>query len=145
MSVSSISSSDWATALASLSSTSSSSSSSSSSKTDPQKLWDSLADALDSGDLDAAKSAFETLQANRPEPPPDAKGSGQGGSQSGSSESEDPFEALQAALEADDIEAAKEALSTIQANKPSGPPPQMDPSFNNDTTGSVGTLLNMVA
>lgn len=147
MSISSVTSTDWTSILTSMSSSSSSKSTSrtDSSKTDPQKLWDSLSDALESGDLDAAKSAFETLKANMPEPPPGGRGMGPGGQQG--EDGEDPFESLQAALEAGDVEAAQELLAEMEANRPSGPPPggKVDPSFNNDTTGAVGNAVNLLA
>lgn len=148
MSVSSVTSTDWTSILTSLSSSSSktsSSSSSSSSKVDPEELWNSLSDALESGDLDAAKEAFETLKANKPEPPPGAQGMGQEQGEEG----EDPFAALEEAIEAGDVESAQSILAEMEAKRPSGPPPggmgAMDPSFNNDTTGAVGNTLNLLA
>lgn len=147
MSVSSVTSTDWTSILTSMQSTSSSrsSSGSGSSKIDPEKLWNTLSDALESGDLDAAKSAFETLKANKPEPPPGAQGMGQGSGEN--DEREDPFESLQAALEAGDVEAAQEILAEMEAKRPSGPPPggRMDPSFNNDTSGAIGNEVNLLA
>lgn len=148
MSVSSVTSTDWTSILTSLNSSTStprSSSGSGTSKTDPQKLWDNLSNALESGDLDAAKSAFETLKANKPEPPPGAQGMSQQGQ--GQDEGEDPFKALEEALESGDVESAQSLLSEMPSHRPPGPPPggAMDPSFNNDTTGTVGTTLNLLA
>ncbi len=73
----------------------------------------SLIDAIKSGDLDAAKKAFAKIEdttASKTE-----------------TNSDSPFAQLIAqlgeALQADDIDGAKDALSAFQANRPSGPPP----------------------
>jgi hypothetical protein len=73
----------------------------------------SLIDAIKSGDLDAAKEAFakieDTTASKKTETNPDS-----------------PFAQLISqigeALEANDVVAAKDALSTFQANRRSGPP-----------------------
>jgi hypothetical protein len=73
----------------------------------------SLIDAIKSGDLDAAKKAFAKIwdtTASKTE-----------------TNSDSPFAQLIAqlgkALQSDDIDGAKDALSAFQANRPSGPPP----------------------
>jgi hypothetical protein len=73
----------------------------------------SLIDAIKSGDLDAAKEAFAKIEdttAHKTE-----------------TNSDSPFAQLIAqlgeALQANDIDGAKDALSAFHANRPSGPPP----------------------
>jgi hypothetical protein len=74
----------------------------------------SLIDAIKSGDLDAAKEAFAKIEDTT-------------ASKKTETNSDSPFAQLIAqlgeALQADDIDGAKDALSTFQANRPSGPPP----------------------
>jgi len=149
MSITGISTTGSSGSIGQTGSTSSSSTSFQSRMEEGKKLWDSLAQALESGDLASAKEAFQTLQENRPEPPPGGAKGPQGAGKGQGNGPEQDFQTLQEALESGDIEAAKSALETIQSHRPKERPPEgglaFDPSFNNDTTGTVGTLLNLVA
>jgi len=115
-----------------------------------RKAMASLEEALGSGDLEKAKSAFETMKKNAPPPPPDEA---EGTSSVDGKKKKGPqadFEALQKALESNDLEAAKSALETIQSHhkghrQDQQASAQTDWSFNTDTTGTVGTLMNLVA
>lgn len=99
-----------------------------------QETMASLSEALESGDLEAAKSSFSKLKGMMPPMgPPPPKGD------ETSSESEDStttaeetladyIEELQEALESNDIDAAKDAFAKIQESAksmPKGPPPAM--------------------
>jgi hypothetical protein len=66
-----------------------------------------LGKALESGDLDAAKEAFASLQANAPKGPPPGGGSGDGKIKA-------DFETLAKALADGDVDAAKTAFETLQ-------------------------------
>jgi hypothetical protein len=66
-----------------------------------------LGKALESGDLDAAKEAFASLQANAPKGPPPGGGSGDGKIKA-------DFETLAKALADGDTDAAKTAFETLQ-------------------------------
>lgn len=111
-----------------------------------RKAMESLEEALAAGDLTKAKDLFETIQKNAPPAPPE----GAGRSRGAGGDPESDFAALQEALEAGDIEAAQSAFETIQSRMKEGSErnqgwSQIDPSFNNDTTGDIGTLLNLIA
>ncbi len=69
--------------------------------------FQALAKALESGDLEAAKEAFASIQANAPKGPPPGEGSGREKIKAG-------FEALAEALESGNIEDAKAAFETLQ-------------------------------
>jgi ribosomal protein S20 len=69
--------------------------------------FQALAKALKSGDLEAAKEAFASLQANAPKGPPPGDGPGRGKIKS-------DFAALAEALESGNIEDAKAAFETLQ-------------------------------
>lgn len=111
-----------------------------------RKAMESLEEALAAGDLTKAKELFETIQKNAPPAPPE--GAGRGDGRGGDRESD--FATLQEALEAGDVEAAQAAFETIQSHMKGGREKEqgwsrIDPSFNNDTTGTIGTLMNLVA
>lgn len=106
-------------------------SSSSSSSEDTQKSnFDDLLEALESGDLDAAKAAYEKLTSS----------SSDSSSSSSSDSSEDPFQEMLdevgAALESGDITAAQDA---VESNRPAGPPPPPPPSDSTSDTSSEET------
>lgn len=69
----------------------------------------SLADAIDSGDLSSAKDILSAIQSHKPK-------ESKNGSESASSQREDDFDALSKALESGDTTAAKSALETIQSH-----------------------------
>jgi len=117
-----------------------------------KKDFKALEDALKSGDLDAAKSAFETIKKNKPSGPPPGgpKGSGQGGSGSGEGGPESDFASLQKALESGDLTSAKEVFSTIQEHMKNGPGGSQSQSSSATATQSIssylqGNLLDLVA
>ena len=94
----------------------------------------SLIDAIESGDLDAAKDAYakiEELSAGK-----------------GETSSDSPFAQLVTqigeALEADDIDAAKEALSSFEANRPSGPPPGAGPRPGGPSEAERSAFVDLV-
>lgn len=72
-----------------------------------QNDFQALAKALESGDLEAAKEAFASLQANAPKGPPPGAGSGK-------DKIKADFETLAKALESGNIEDAKAAFETLQ-------------------------------
>lgn len=82
-----------------------------------KKDFQSLQDALESGDLESAKSAFEAIKKNKPSGPPPGpppgESSGFGGQKS---DRESEFAALEKALSSGDISAAQTAFETIQSN-----------------------------
>ena len=151
MSVSSITaSSSWATDQAS---STSSTSSFKSRMEEGKKAMDSLEEALKSGDLEKAKSAFATMQKNMPKPPSGSEG---GSDSDGDSDKSGPgkdFKTLSDALAAGNIDAAKTAMETIKSHRPKGHHGQQQASgntdpesmFNPDTTGTVGTQVNVTA
>lgn len=111
-----------------------------------RKAMESLEEALSAGDLTKAKELFESIQKNAPPAPPEGAGRGKGAG----GDRESDFAALQEALEAGDVEAAQSAFGTIQSRMKDGREKEqgwsrIDPSFNNDTTGDIGTLLNLIA
>ena len=89
--------------------------------------FDTLQKALTSGDINAAKTAFATLQTDfkngRPKPPDgdgddkSAAATSSTGSNSGSS-STDPLQALAAALQSGNISDAQTALTQLQQSGP---------------------------
>lgn len=101
-----------------------------------QQAMNSLSEALESGDLEGAKSSFSQLKSMMPPmgtPPPPPGGEASGTSDESTSESAeetlaDYIEELQEALESDNIDAAREAFAKIQEaakSMPQGPPPDM--------------------
>jgi hypothetical protein len=69
--------------------------------------FQALGKALESGDLEAGKEAFASLQANAPKGPPPGGGSGR-------DKIKADFETLAKALESGDIDEAKAAFETLQ-------------------------------
>ncbi len=84
-----------------------------------KKDFEALQKALDSGDLDAAKSAFETIKKNKPSGPPPGPppGGAQGGGQGGG---DDPFAKLEEALSSGSLDSAKEIFAAIQDRMENG-------------------------
>lgn len=154
--------------LAALQSSARVSSSGNSSDSNPM---DDLSQALESGDLEAAKSAFSKLKdqmekgggpGGMPPPPPPTSASSSSDddsdeddssisslsstSSSTTSSSSDPaslFNQLQAALESDDLETAQSVFATLQANAPK-PPSGTGSSTGVSSTGPIGNLGNNV-
>ncbi len=119
-----------------------------------KKDFKALEDALKSGDLDAAKSAFETIQKNKPSGPPPGGapggGQGHGGKQGGGPESD--FASLQSALSSGDVQAAQKAFATIKSHMKHGADQDQEQSSSSSASVSKsissdlqGTLLDMVA
>ena len=109
-----------------------------------------MEEALKSGDLEAAKSAFETIENNRPNPPSGmAEGSFAGG-KSGKNGPESDFASLENALNSGDVQAAQKAFETIQTHMKkghSGSQIQSSTSVASKSVSSdgVGELLDLVA
>jgi len=117
-----------------------------------KKDFKALEDALKSGDLEGAKSAFETIKKNKPSGPPPGGpgGGGQGGSGSGEGGPDSDFASLQKALETGDLDAAKEVFSTIQEHMKNGPGGNRSQGSSTASTRSIssylqGNLLDLVA
>lgn len=117
-----------------------------------KKDFKAMEDALKSGDLDAAKSAFETIKQNKPSGPPPGgpQGGGQGGSESGKGGPESDFASLQKALESGDLDAAKEVFSSIQDHMKHGPRGDTSSGSVSSASKSIstdlqGSLLDLVA
>jgi len=72
-----------------------------------KKNFKALEDALKSGDLKAAQSAFAEIQKNAPKKPSQT-------ASTSTSDSQDPFSALASALQSGDLNAAKSAFQSIQ-------------------------------
>jgi hypothetical protein len=123
-------------------------SSTSTSKTSSAETdFQALQDALDSGDLEAAKSAFETIQNNKPSGPPPGPPPSESGSSSSDSGSdrESDFAALEEALSSGDISAAQTAFETIQSHMAGNSSSQTATASQSVSTDGVGTLLDLVA
>ena len=106
-----------------------------------QETMTSLSEALESGDLEAAKSSFSKLKGMMPPmgPPPsdtDEESAGEAEESSTTTDSinsteetlADYIKQLEEALEADDLDTAREAFTKIQdsaKSMPKGPPPEM--------------------
>jgi hypothetical protein len=111
-----------------------------------QKL-EALRDAIDSGDLQAAQSAFASLNL-----PQGADASPVAGSP-GKSQFGSDLQAIGQALGAGDVDAAKQALATMRQHRHHGghhhSAPTTDTTTNpqaiNATGDSVGTSLNVIA
>ena len=73
-----------------------------------REAMEQLQSALNSGDLDGAKKAYQTIQSLAPQ---DGKQKPQGNSGS------DPFKALGDALDSGDLDAAKKAMAQIQSHR----------------------------
>lgn len=113
-----------------------------------QQDWKSLDKALQSGDLDDAKKAFESLQKNLP---PSRKNSS--GQKEFSNTIKNDMQALSNALNEGDMEAAKKAFVTLQQDmqklrqsEHSHPhqPADLQKSSANDTGFTIGQNLNVV-
>ena len=104
-----------------------------------------LSKALDSGDLSAAKTAFESMK------PKDAP-SGVPPQDVGNNPAAKAFSSLSSALEKGDIGAAKDAMSNIKtamqnakaSGRMPGPPPDME-GKSDTTTDTLGNNLNTLA
>ena len=113
-----------------------------------QKL-EALSDALDSGDLKAAQSAFGALN---PPQPSGASPAAAGGSE-GKGQFVSDLQAIGQALDAGNIDAAKQAFATMRQHRHHGAhhhgAPNTDPSTNppeiNATGDLVGTSVNVIA
>lgn len=110
-----------------------------------KKNMDDLSKALESGDLEAAKTAFAAIQKDMASKGTSASGSTS--SDGSSTDSNNPmakdFQALSDALDSGDIEAAKSAFDTIKTNMPKGgqrPPPPPDESESSSSTEESDTI-----
>lgn len=122
-----------------------------------KKDFKALEDALKSGDLDAAKSAFETIKKNKPSGPPPGggpQGGGPGGSGKQGGGPESDFASLESALSSGDVKAAQKAFATIKSHMRHGADQGQDQDQSSGSNASVsksissdlqGTLLDMVA
>ena len=106
-----------------------------------KETFDSLENALESGDMSSAKAAMAQLLQNAPAPP-NGDNNPMGAK----------MEALNKALESGDLAAAQSAYADIQTTmsqrpsfgRPSGPPPNgSDPSFETEISGSQSLLDEM--
>jgi len=115
-----------------------------------KKDFTALDDALKSGDLDAAKSAFETMKKNRPSgPPPGAPqdGSSGAGSQGKGGQNSD-FAALEKALNSNDLTGAQTAMESIQSHRKHGHhggSSQTATPTQSVSTDTVGSQVDLVA
>jgi outer membrane protein assembly factor BamD (BamD/ComL family) len=108
-----------------------------------QNPFQQLSQALASGNLSAAQSAFTQIQQNAPQ------GASAQGGQSGTS----PFAALGQALQSGNLSAAQSAFSQLQQAHPSGGHHHHRGSgggaeataASTATTGTTGTTLNVTA
>ncbi len=116
-----------------------------------KKDFQALQDALEAGDLESAKSAFETLKKNKPSGPPPGPPPGESGSSGGQggSDRESDFAALEKALSSGDVSAAKTAFETIQNRMKQGADGGGTSAFatasRSVSTDGVGSLLDLVA
>lgn len=85
-----------------------------------KKDFEALQTALDSGDLDAAKSAMETIKKNKPSGPPPGAPPG-GARPGGQGDGSDPFSKLEEALSSGNLDSAKEIFASIQEQMKNGP------------------------
>ncbi|MBI3505633.1 MAG: hypothetical protein HY059_12390 [Proteobacteria bacterium] len=119
-------------------------SSSASSQTNPfrQRMADfqALGKALDSGDLDAAKAAFASLQANAPKAPP-----ADGAQAPGSDKLKTDFDTLAKALESGNLDDAKQAFAQLQddmkASRGHGHHHRKPPADATDSTAATTASL----
>ena len=100
-----------------------------------------LGKALESGDLEAAKEAFASLQANAPKGPPPGQGSGK-------DKIKADIETLAKALEAGDIEEAKAAFETLQKDMKAaraahghGHPRKPEPEETSNATAALSLTM----
>lgn len=103
--------------------------------------FEALGKALESGDISAAQEAFKTIQSNAPKggqgmggpggPPPSGGG--------GADQFKSDMDALGKALESGDLDAAKQALATIQKNMPKDPSSSTSDSDSDSDSSTSST------
>jgi len=111
------------------------------SSTDPMRqAWKNLENALKSGDLTAAKKAYETITALH------AQQVSQSGITGATSQMDSDMEALGKALESGDLTAAKSAFATVKSDMQKGPPPPSPPpsSTSSSTTDETAAILDLL-
>lgn len=94
--------------------------------------FDQLDKALDSGDLAAAKKAFNAIQQNAPQGAPQ-------GDQSPMAQMKSKIDQLGQALDSGDLAAAKKAYSAIQQSAPKGGPKGAPPAGGGAPPSTGGT------
>jgi len=111
-----------------------------------KKDFEALQKALDSGDLDAAKSAFATMKKNRPSgPPPGAPPGGGSSDGQGKGGPDSDFASLESALSSGDISAAKKAFETIKTNMKNHHHGSSGDSSSSDLSSSVSAVASRSA
>jgi len=104
-----------------------------------KQSFDALSQALQSGDLNAAKEAFSTLSSSSP--PGTSK------------DPNSPLAKIAQALQTGDLSAAQSALSSIRGHRHhggggggnGGQPPSISTSSPLATSGSIGRVINVTA
>lgn len=117
----------------------------SSKRDEVKKAFDQLKTALQNGDLNAAKSAYETLQKDKP--------TNQSGTQSntnGTDEMDSLMNSLGSALNSGDLSSAQDVFSQIQEKIKAGKPgqagsTQTSATDSDDSTSSSTSLLDTTA
>ncbi|PAW80081.1 MAG: hypothetical protein B9S32_01750 [Verrucomicrobia bacterium Tous-C9LFEB] len=105
-----------------------------------------LTEAVESGDLEAAKTALAAIQKDMASKSASASTSSDGSSTNSDNPMAKDFQALSDAIESGDLDAAKSALDTIKTNMAKGgqrPPPPPEESDSTEESDTISFTLNL--